>query len=113
VSDVGRVWQLVRGDELLAELVVTGGDFPWLNAEIRPAAGFAEVRPLFEEELRQLEHLDEEPAQWESAYRRIREVVHLLGPDGRPISEFLLHIEGEDAWWRWSDEPFPDQEDEP
>jgi hypothetical protein len=46
------VWQLVRGDELLAELVVSGGDFPWLNAEVRSAAGFAEVRPLFDDELR-------------------------------------------------------------
>jgi len=46
VTEVGRVWQLVRSDELLAELVVTGGDFPWLNAKVRPAAGFAEVRPL-------------------------------------------------------------------
>jgi hypothetical protein len=31
-------WRLVRGDELLAELVVTGGDFPWPNAEVRPTA---------------------------------------------------------------------------
>jgi hypothetical protein len=45
MSEAGRVWQLVRSGELLAELVVTGGDFPWLNAVIRPAAGFAEVRP--------------------------------------------------------------------
>ena len=26
---------------------------------------------------------------------------------GRPIPEFLLHIEGEDAWWRSSDETLP------
>jgi hypothetical protein len=113
MSEVGRVWQLVRGDELLAELVVTGEDFPWLNAEIRPAAGFAQVRPLFDDELRRLEYLDEEPEQWETAYRRIRHVVRLLAPDGRPVPEFLLHIEAEDAWWRWSAEPFPDREDEP
>ncbi len=57
MSEAERVWQLVRGDELLAELVVTGGDFPWLNAEVRPAAGFAEVRPLSGDELRRLELL--------------------------------------------------------
>jgi hypothetical protein len=51
MSEAGRAWRLVRGDELLAELVVTGGDFPWLNAEVRPAAGLAEVRPLFDDEL--------------------------------------------------------------
>jgi hypothetical protein len=108
MSEASRVWQLVRGGEVLAELVVTGGDFPWLSAEVRPVAGFAGVRPLFDDELRRLEYLDEEPEQWEVAYRRIREVVRLLAPDGRPVPEFLLHIEGENAWWRWSDEPFPE-----
>lgn len=110
MSEAGRVWQLFRGDELLAELMVTGGDFPWINAEVRPAAGFSEVRSMFDEELRRLDHLDEEPEQWEAAYHRIREVVRLLAPDGRPVPEFLLHIEGADAWWRWSDEPFPAEE---
>ncbi len=107
------VWQFVRGDELLAGLVVTGGDFPWLIAEVRPAAGFAEVRPLSGDELRRLELLDEEPEQWEAAYRRIREVVRLMAPDGLPVPEFLLHTEGAGAWWRWSDEPFPEGEGEP
>jgi len=45
----------------------------------------------------------------EAAYRRIREAVRLLAPDGRAVPEFLLHIEDEDAWWRWSDEPFPEE----
>ena len=110
MSPSGRVWHLVRGDELLAELVVTGGDFPWLNARVRPAAGFAEIRPLFDEELRRLESIGDEPERWEAAYRRIREEVRLLASDGRPVPEFLLHIEDEDAWWRWNDEPFPEEE---
>jgi len=109
VSEGGSVWRLVRDGELLAELVVTGGDFPWLNAKVRPAAGFAEVRPLFDDELRRLELIDDELEQWEAAYRRIREAVRLLAPDGRAVPEFLLHIEDEDAWWRWSDEPFPEE----
>ena len=82
MSEADGVWQLVRGHELLVELVVTGRDFPWLNAKVRPAAGFAEVRPLFDDELRQLEFIDDELEQWEAAYRRIREVVRLLAPDG-------------------------------
>lgn len=48
----------MRGKELLAELVVTGGDFPWLNARMRPAPGFEAIRPLFEQELRALERID-------------------------------------------------------
>jgi hypothetical protein len=113
VSDVERVWQLVRPrGELLAELVVNDSDFPWLNAKIRPAAGFEDVRPLFEDELRWLHALDGGHGQWNAAYRRIRETVRLLAPDGHPVPEFLLHIEGDDAWWRWSEESFPESEDE-
>jgi hypothetical protein len=113
MNEYGHVWQLVRGDELLAELVVTGGDFPWLNAHVRPVAGFEEVRPLFEEELRRLDQLDDDPGPWEAAYRRIRQAVCLLAPDSRPVPEFLLHIEGDNAWWRWSDEPFRQTRAEP
>jgi hypothetical protein len=44
-----QVWRLMQGEELLAELIVTGGDFPCLNARIRAMPGFEAVRPLFEE----------------------------------------------------------------
>lgn len=89
------------------------GISPGSGRGVRPAAGFADIRPLFEDELGRLEFLDDEPQQWEAAYRRIREMVCLLAPDGRLVPEFLLHIEGEDAWWRWSDESFPEKEDKP
>jgi hypothetical protein len=112
MTEPERTWQLLRGDELLAELVVTGGDFPWLSAEVRPAPGFAEVRPLFDDELRRADLMDKEPELWEAAYHRVRAAVRLVAPDGRPVPEFLLHIDGSDAWWRWSDEPFPDEEDD-
>ena len=79
-----------------------------------PASGRVRgSRPLFDNELQRLDFLDEEPEQWEAAYRRVREMVCLLTPDGRPVPEFLLHIEGENAWWRWSDEPFPAEEGRP
>jgi hypothetical protein len=61
VSEAERVWQLVRGDEVLAELAVTSADYPWLKAEVRPAAAFAEVRPLFDDEI----------AGWNSSMRRL------------------------------------------
>jgi hypothetical protein len=110
VNDGERVWRLMQGKELLAELVVTGGDFPWLNARMRPAPGFEAIRPLFEQELRALERIDDDPGSWEAAYDRIRVAVSLLYPDGRPVPEFLLHVDGDDAWWRWSDEPFTQTE---
>lgn len=34
--------------------------------------------------------------------------VRLLVPDGEPVAEFLLHIVADDAWFRYSDEPFSD-----
>ena len=113
MNDDAQIWQLVDGEGVLAELVVTGGDFPWLNAEVRPTGRFERIRPLFEEELRRLDRLDDDLASWEAAYDRIRHAVRLLAPDGRPVPEFLLHIDGHDAWWRWSDDPFPDTETEP
>jgi hypothetical protein len=39
-------------------------------------------------------------------------MVRLLAPDGQQIPEFLVHIKGVDDWWRWSDEPFGEEEDE-
>jgi hypothetical protein len=107
-----QVWRLMHDEELLAELIVTGGDFPWLNARIRAMAGFEAVRPLFEEELRALEHIDDDLGSWQAAYDRIRRSVTLHYPDGRPVPEFLLHVDGEDAWWRWSDESFTQAEAE-
>ena len=107
-----RAWQLVDEEGLLAELVVTGGDFPWLSAEVRPTARFERIRPLFEEEIRRLDRLDDDPVNWEAAYDSVRQAVQLVAPDGRPVPEFLLHIDGRDAWWRWSDESFSDPETE-
>ncbi|MBO0822801.1 MAG: hypothetical protein J2P27_02955 [Actinobacteria bacterium] len=101
------VWRLRRGDELVAELVVTGGDFPWLNATVRATPAFDELRPLFVEELSLLDRLDQDVEAWEAAYDRVRREVILERPDGFAVPEFLLHVDGEDAWWRWSDESFP------
>jgi hypothetical protein len=104
----GGVWRLLHGDKLIAELIVTGGDFPWLNARLRAMTGFEEIRPLFDEDIRLLEHVDDNIGAWETAYHNIRRAVTLLDPGGRAVPEFLLHIDGHDAWWRWSDEPFAD-----
>ena len=62
----GEIWLLYQGDELLADLVVTGGDFPWLNAELRAKPAFDEVQPLFAEELRRLDRIDDDVDAWEA-----------------------------------------------
>jgi len=81
-----------RGEEIIAELVVTGGDFPWLNALVRPTPGFEEVRPLFQEEPRALERMAlrlraslyswAQVSAWLSA-ARLGEVEHLAAETAR------------------------------
>jgi hypothetical protein len=39
-------------------------------------------------------------------WKLLRAVVSLAGPDGIAVPEYLLHVDGEQAWWRWADEPF-------
>jgi len=99
------VWQLASSDRTIALLVVTGSDFPWLHARVEPQDGFDNVRPIFEDELRLLDDLDDHIPAWEAIYQQIRQTVSLIKPDGRPVPEFLLHIDGREAWWRWSDTP--------
>ncbi|MEU4681139.1 hypothetical protein [Micromonospora sp. NPDC023737] len=108
VDHHGGNWTLHRRDDdrVLADLVVTDGGFPWLNARVDPGEGLAEVRPLFAEELRLLDRIDEDVESWERAYEAVRNAVTLRRPDGGDVAEFLLHIDGNEAWWRWSDEPF-------
>jgi len=107
---IGEVWQLCRGDEVLGEITITEADFPWLSGRFAPRSGFADVEPLFVEELGLLDVLQESNSKadveaWEAAYDRISETVRLVAPS-EPVAEFLLHIKGDLAWFRWSDEPF-------
>lgn len=54
---------------VLADLFVTGGDFPWLDARVDPREGIEEVQPLFAEELGLLDVIDEDIESW-SAHTR-------------------------------------------
>lgn len=102
----GEVWQVRTGAEPVGEILVEDADFPWLSGRFTAGPAFAEVRGLFARELALVERDDEEHRQeWETAYDEITRRVYLSSPDG-PVAEFLLHIEGDRAWFRWSDEPF-------
>jgi hypothetical protein len=111
---VGEVWQVrtgaAAGAEPVGEILIDDADFPWLSGKFTPGPAFDAVRDLFARELA-LAQADGEWARWEEAYDEIRRQVTLTSPDG-PVPEFLLHIEGERAWFRWSDEPFDEDEDE-
>jgi hypothetical protein len=104
----GDVWTLRRGATLFGSIEISGADFPWLNGIWSPNAAFAEVKALFDHELALLDE-DEPGGEWEFAYKAIwRAGVRLFSPDGRAVPEFLLHIDGAEAWFRWQDEPFPE-----
>lgn len=97
----GPTWQLLRGDQVVADLIVYGSDCPWVNARLDPKEGFEEIRSIFEDELRLLDVYDDENIEArEQAYSRVRSEVKLAHPDGHLVPEFLLHIDGSEAWWR-------------
>lgn len=106
-----QTWRLLRGETLVGEVYVTDADFPWLNGRFVPQDEFENVRELFEEELALIDREGElDVHTWESIYRRIANTVTLIKPDGTAAAEFLLHIKGNNAWFRWSDEPFDTEE---
>ncbi|PZS10804.1 MAG: hypothetical protein DLM55_03160 [Acidimicrobiales bacterium] len=112
MSCEGQVWRLYHSDQLLGEFTVTDADFPWLNATFRATEAFLPWRSVFDDALHLINDLDDHYQQWEDAYRRIQDALTLRHPSGRAVAEFLLHIEGDTAWWRWSDEPFPSNEND-
>lgn len=103
---LGEVWRVRCGAGDIGEILIQDADFPWLAGRFTPGPAYEEVRELFARELA-LTRLDDDAkwATWETVYDEITRRVTLSSPDG-PVPEFLLHIEGERAWFRWSDEPF-------
>lgn len=94
-------FRLYRGDQLLGTLTHTDDDFPWRNGTFDPAPAFAEFRPLFERELALLN--TDRMHEWEAAWEAIAALGLRLeaGTAGESITEFLLHIDGTRAWWRY------------
>jgi hypothetical protein len=103
-GDVWRVRDRTTGADV-GEIVVDDADFPWLSGRFSPGPAFGAVRDLFARELALAERDDAGHwAEWEAVHARIAASVSLASPDG-PVAEFLLHIEGDRAWFRWSEEP--------
>ena len=96
-----KVFNLMRGNELLGVLRSYEADFPWMNCKFKSTNEFEIVRPLFETELTVLESDDIE--KWEESYKPIEKLnLSLLDTDKNEIIEnFLLHIQGDEAWFRF------------
>ena len=92
---------LKRRDELLGVLRSLDTDFPWVNCIFEPTTSFDEVRPLFDEELKLLDA--DQMEEWETAYERINALkLQLIATkDDKDVGEFLLHIRGKEAWFRY------------
>ncbi|MFF0644474.1 hypothetical protein ACFYVV_12780 [Streptomyces tendae] len=96
----------------IGEILIEDADFPWLSGRFRAGPAYGAVRDLFVRELALVEGDGAEcRAEWEAVRAEIERRVRLVSPDG-PVAEFLLHIEGDRAWFRWSDEPFEQEREQ-
>jgi hypothetical protein len=93
-------WLLKRGGVVLGHLAQCKPDQPFVFCRFTSTSAFEEVRPLFEAELRLLNTGQMED--WEKAYQAIDALgLRLESSGGKTINEFLLHIDGVEAWFRY------------
>lgn len=100
--------ELVRGDAILGTIDVKPGegDFPWYSGSFNPSEAFEGVRGLFERELVMLRaNTSDDSAlwdDWEAVHAELHEPgLRLQAPDhSYEADEILIHIDGEEAWWR-------------
>lgn len=103
-----KTLELVRGDVLLGTIEVKpgDGDLPWYSGAFHSRAEYETVRGLFERELLLLQsNTDDDPSQWdewEAVHAELHEPgIRLQSPDkSYATDEVLIHIDGEEAWWR-------------
>jgi len=102
MASVGHAWQLVCGGKVLGTLTYRTVDQPFFHCHFSPTADFAEVAPLYAAELESLNtgRMD----RWEQDYEKILALGLKLIPvepdTSPPIEEFLLHVDGDTAWFR-------------
>ncbi|MGA3489544.1 hypothetical protein ACK8GG_16215 [Micromonosporaceae bacterium DT55] len=100
------LWHLRRGEEIVAQIRVHSVDQPWSTGQFEAGLGFADLAPLFQREVELVDSdgdLDGEA--WEAIQDRICRMVSLVKPDGQQVADFVLHVRGGEASFRWSDEP--------
>ncbi len=95
-------WVLIKGRSMvLGSLTLQGIDQPWLLCKFEPTESFAKFRSLFEEEVR----LSEDQSSTE-LWRLSQETIDNLClklrsiESRKSISEFIIHINGDEAWFR-------------
>jgi hypothetical protein len=95
------VLYLKQGETILGTLEDDGSDFPWFYCIFKATEAYQDIKPLFDRELELIEMEDWE--QFEQIYQQIRDLgLCLVEKDGETVvTDFLLHIEGDSAWFRY------------
>jgi hypothetical protein len=95
-------YYLYRGKKLLGTITHTSDDFPWHQGVFEPEPCFDEVKHLFNQELKLLENDELTDGKWDAVWTEITRPGLKLIPisGGKDIEKFLLHIDGEETWWR-------------
>jgi len=99
----GDIWRLLRGDAVVAELVVEGPDMPWFVGRVQTRPAFEPLRPLFAEVRRLVDQPQFDEPAWSAAVERTWQEARLVAADGRDVSEWVLYLDGSQARWRWTD----------
>ena len=99
-SLMSNQWKLYRGNVLLGIITHTDDDFPWHNGTFKATEAFSEVKDLFEQELILLEERSYD--EWERLYDELSKPgIRLVSMDDNSvIDELLIHVQGDDVWWR-------------
>ena len=95
-----RTFELREGDVLVGTLYEYSLDFPWVLCRFEPTPAFADLENLFAEETSLLKAEKWEESQ--TVYNEIERRVKLINPDDPSMIEaFVLHIDGDEAWFRY------------
>ncbi|WP_405494847.1 hypothetical protein [Streptomyces sp. NBC_00096] len=101
----GTVRRPLRQGEPPGAVTVESADFPWLHGRFAPEPAFEPVGTRFEAvQATRAAEIDDESfgERFDAAYAPIAEELTFLSPASAPVAEFLLHIDGAGAWFRWS-----------
>jgi hypothetical protein len=96
--------KLMQGETQLGTLTIYDMDWPWVNCHFESETAFEKVRHLFDAEQAILVHArtPSDYDAWERSYDDIEALgLRLFPEDWEPIVDFLLHIEGNEAWFRY------------
>ena len=97
-----QTYKLYRGSNLLGTIIHTKIDMPWHWGSFEPTKYFDTVKSLFEREIQLLDTLDSNMQEWNENWEKIIEpgLCLVSDQDKQEITEFLIHIDGNEVWWR-------------